>query len=250
MRARVPIDPDTLMLWEPQADDGTAIKIAGVPGKALGIETELPIVSESNGMVTGRPVDTISIDGKEIKVSILSSGLPNIFVNPASLSLDADILTRPASYLTSHPTLPSLLERIRVAVATEFSIPLSLASPKIILVGSVPPNGYVTTTGERAGAADLLVRAVSSGDFHATIPGSTLAATNLGAGIAGTLIAELVGRTGDAGDELVSVRAGHAAGVADSTARFERGKCVSVVIMRTAREIMRGEIMVEERELL
>ena len=100
------------------------------------------------------------------------------------------------------------------------------------------------------GEADLLVRAVSSGDFHATIPGSTLAAANLGAGIAGTLVSDIVGRTVDAGDELVTVRVGHAAGVADSTARFEQGKCISVVIMRTAREIMRGEVMVEERELL
>ena len=238
------------MIWEPQPGDGTAIEIAGVPGKSLRIEIELPVVSEGNGMVTGRPLDTISVDGKEIQVTILSSGLPNIFVNPASLSLESNILTRSASDLTSHPNLPSLLERIRIAAATEFSIPLSLASPKVVLVGPIPPGGYATTTGELVDAADVLVRAVSSGDWHATIPGSTLAAVNLGAGVAGTIMSDLMGRSTTAGDELVAVRVGHAAGVAESTARFEGGNCVSVVIMRTAREIMRGEIMVDERELV
>jgi 2-methylaconitate cis-trans-isomerase PrpF len=97
--------------------------------------------------------------------------------------------------------------------------------------------------------SDLLVRAVSSGDFHATIPGTTLGALNLGLGIPNTIISEIVhgvgGKNGQG--EVVRVRAGHAAGVAESRVRFERGRARSVVMMRTAREIMRGSVMVPSR---
>ena len=76
-----------------------------------------------------------------------------------------------------------------------------------------------------------------------------MGALNLGLGIPGTVIYELVG---GGEEEVVVVRAGHAAGVASSSVRFvqgEKGRRVptSVVMMRTAREIMRGEVMVPQR---
>jgi 2-methylaconitate cis-trans-isomerase PrpF len=103
--------------------------------------------------------------------------------------------------------------------------------------------------------ADLLVRALSSGDFHATIPGTTLGALNLEMGTKGTVIHDLVSSssppssfTGESdNDRVVTVRAAHAAGVAESSVRFEGGKPQSVVMLRTAREIMRGEVLVPER---
>jgi len=108
--------------------------------------------------------------------------------------------------------------------------------------------------------ADLVVRAVSSGDWHATIPGTTLAAVNLALGTEGTVIQRLVHPASSDGsrvreeqregkDEVVQVRAGHAAGVATASVRFEEGKPVGVVMWRTAREIMRGEIVVPEKLL-
>jgi len=90
------------------------------------------------------------------------------------------------------------------------------------------------------------VRAISSGDWHATIPGTTLGALNLGAGIKGTVIHDLIQPKGEIGDK-VTVRAGHKAGVAESTVRFVNGKPESVVMMRTAREIMRGDVLIPER---
>lgn len=273
MRARVPLDPHSLQVWEPAPGEGCTI--AGVPGEEVGIEVEMPIeVVEGveGGLVTGRARDSVTLHGVEVRsflsssrlgahalaqipISILSSGLPNIFVNIASLpSLSPTLLASPVSALTTHPTLPSLLELIRTTASSKFSIPLSLASPKIILLSSIPESGYETSTRERVAQseADLLVRAVSSGDFHATIPGTTLGALNLGVGIPGTVIHELVGGGEGRGEEVVTVRAGHAAGVASSSVRFvvgEMGKRVptSVVMMRTAREIMRGEVMVPQR---
>lgn len=97
--------------------------------------------------------------------------------------------------------------------------------------------------------SDLLVRAISSRDFHATIPGTTLGALNLGLGIPNTIISDLVHGVGEKSQqgEVVRVRAGHAAGIAESRVRFESGRAKSVVMMRTAREIMRGSVMVPSR---
>ncbi|GAA5869696.1 hypothetical protein JCM8547_005108 [Rhodosporidiobolus lusitaniae] len=264
MRARVPIDPYSLQPWEPGPGEG--VEIAGVPGAdEPGIEVEMPLETgggnAQGGLVTGMPKDVVKLDnGTEITLSILTAGLPNIFVPLSSLlslpahSFPPSLITLPAATLTNHNVLPSLLEEIRTTAARQFDIPLSLASPKVVLVNNVPSGGYASTAGTRVEKkdADLLVRAVSSGDFHATIPGTTLAAVNLGAGTPGTVIHDLTSgpsstSTGGAQDEVVTVRAGHAAGVANSSVRFVGGKAQSVVMVRTAREIMKGEVMVPER---
>jgi 2-methylaconitate cis-trans-isomerase PrpF len=266
MRARVPIDPYSLELWEPFPGEGA--EIAGVPGRdEPGVMVEMPLdggAGAEGGLVTGNLEDKVRLgDGTEVTVSIVSSGLPNIFLPISSLreaqvEVPDDLLALPASTLSANAQLCHLLENIRTTAAAQFSIPLSLASPKITLVGPIPPSGYKTTAGgtvKADGEADLLVRAISSGDWHATIPGTTLGALNVAAGTRGTVVHELmparaaaVSAGGD--DKVVTVRAAHAAGVAESSVRFARdGTPESVVMVRTAREIMRGEVMIPERVL-
>lgn len=267
MRARVPIDPYSLQLWEPAPGEGA--EIAGVPGRdEPGVMVEMPLdgAGAKGGLITGNVKDRVRLgDGAEVTVSIVSSGLPNVFLPISSLreagkvaqvEVPNDLLTLPASTLSANAPLCHLLENIRTTAATRFSIPLSLASPKITLVGPIPPSGYKTTAGgtvERD-EADVLVRAISSGDWHATIPGTTLGALNVAAGTRGTVVHELLmaSRAAPAGDDdvdkVVTVRAAHAAGVAESSVRFARdGTPESVVMVRTAREIMRGEVMIPER---
>lgn len=73
MRARVPIDPVTLQVWEPAEGEGCVI--AGVPGEAAGIEVEMPIeVVEGveGGLVTGRPKDVVPFEGQEVRSLHLS----------------------------------------------------------------------------------------------------------------------------------------------------------------------------------
>ena len=267
MRARVPIDPYSLQLWEPAPGEGA--EIAGVPGRdEPGVMVEMPLdggAGGKGGLVTGNVKDRVRLeDGAEVTVSIVSSGLPNVFLPISSLreagkvaqvEVPDDLLTLPASTLSANASLCHLLEHIRTTAAMQFSIPLSLASPKITLVGPIPPSGYETTAGGTVGRdeADLLVRAISSGDWHATIPGTTLGALNVAAGTRGTVVHELmpsraaaVSAGGD--DKVVTVRAAHAAGVAESSVRFASdGTPESVVMVRTAREIMRGEVMIPER---
>ncbi|SCV71213.1 BQ2448_2801 [Microbotryum intermedium] len=257
MRARVPLDPYTLQVWDPEPGKGA--KIAGVPEEAAAIECEMPIEStqdgaDGSGLVTGRVKDSVSIDGKEITVSIVSSGLPNIFLPISELpkldpSISPSLLSAAAHELTSHPTLPTLLERIRTTFAKTYSIALSLASPKITLIGSIPSSNYQTSSNATItpSDADLLVRAISSGDFHATIPGTTLGALNIALGHKGTTVNSLVGEERAREDGVVEVKAAHAAGVAEAKVRFEKGRPSSVVMVRTAREIMRGDVSVPER---
>ncbi|KAM0746909.1 DUF453-domain-containing protein [Meredithblackwellia eburnea MCA 4105] len=257
MAARVPIDPVTLRLWEPA--EGEGCEIAGVPGKdEPPIEVEMPLDGGDSYLVTGNARDIVNVEGRDIPVSIVSSGLPNVFVQLESLNLPSNLLSAPSSILTSHPILPTLLEQIRRTASAQFNIPLSLASPKITLVGPVPTEGYVTSSGGDAtvqpGDADLLVRAVSSGDFHASIPGTTLGALNLAYGTPGTIVARSIVPVVGAKDDVVTVRAAHIAGVSSSTVRFEgvgeERKPKSVVMLRTAREIMRGSVMVPERAFM
>jgi 2-methylaconitate cis-trans-isomerase PrpF len=78
-----------------------------------------------------------------------------------------------------------------------------------------------------------------------------LGALNIGLGTRGTIIHDLVyGQRGEVpvGD-TVTVRAGHRAGVAESTVRFgkESRRAESVVMSRTAREIMSGNVLIPER---
>ncbi|KWU46289.1 DUF453-domain-containing protein [Rhodotorula sp. JG-1b] len=269
MRARVPIDPYSLQLWEPAPGEGA--EIAGVPGRdEPGVMVEMPLhggAGGKGGLVTGNLKDQVRLgDGTEVTVSIVSSGLPNVFLPISSLreaqvEVPDDLLTLPASTLSANAQLCHLLENIRTTAATQFSIPLSLASPKITLVGPIPPSGYQATSGGTVKAddeADLLVRAISSGDWHATIPGTTLGALNVAAGTRGTVVHELMASRAsvvsagadDEVDKVVTVRAAHAAGVAESSVRFARdGTPESVVMVRTAREIMRGEVMVPESVL-
>ncbi|GAA5824209.1 hypothetical protein JCM11251_001568 [Rhodosporidiobolus azoricus] len=262
MKARVPIDPISLLPWEP--NEGEGVEIAGVPGKdEPGIEVEMPLDAgdgcASAGLVTGSARNVVQLDnGEEVTVSILTSGLPNLFLPLSSLSLlstfstsplPPNLLTLPSSTLSLHATLSSTLESIRVAAAQQFSLPLSLASPKITLVGAMPEGGYETTGGGRVEQkeVDILVRAVSSGDWHATIPGTTLGAANIGLGTPGSVIHELGTGPSSLTDGVITIRAAHAAGVAESSVRFQGGKPESVVMVRTAREIMKGEVMVPER---
>lgn len=44
MRARVPIDPVTLQVWQPL--EGEGVRIAGVPSEEVGIEVEMPMAED------------------------------------------------------------------------------------------------------------------------------------------------------------------------------------------------------------
>jgi 2-methylaconitate cis-trans-isomerase PrpF len=100
-------------------------------------------------------------------VTIVSAGLPNILIAAASLQVDP---TLSAMELDNDAQLRDRLERIRIAAAQHAGLNLSAASPKIVVVG--PPVDYTTSGGDRIAREDfdILVRAISSQNFHRTVP--------------------------------------------------------------------------------
>lgn len=222
--AHVLVDQTTLQLYEAPEDEG--VSIAGVPGSAAPVELEFPI--DGGGLLTAEPQMTIEADGRTVAFSLVDAGLPNIFVEPSSLGLSDDLLKRPAAELDATPGLHDTLERVRVAVAAAHGIECTRPSPKIVLVGRSP-----------AGDADVVVRAVSTGDFHRTVPGTSLSALALAGSIDGTVVARLAGVADR--DGLLRVR--HPAGVAEARVRTRDGKS-AICMTRTAREIMRGHVLV------
>ena len=222
--AHVLIDQATLQLYE--APEGEGVAVAGVPGRSAPIELEFPI--EGGGLLSPEPQATIDVDGMQIAYSVVDAGLPNIFVEPASLGLSDDLLDRSAADLDATPDLHAVLERARVAIAAAHGIECTRPSPKIILVGR-----------SSAEDCDVVVRAVSTGDFHRTVPGTTLSALALAGSIDGTVVAKLA--TAADRDGLLRVR--HPAGVAEARVRTRDGKS-AVCQTRTARQIFAGHVFV------
>lgn len=76
LRARVPIDPISLLPWEPL--EGHGITIAGVPEEGAGIELETPLndgeaAESSSGLVSGRPLDVVDLDGGQVRPRLVST---------------------------------------------------------------------------------------------------------------------------------------------------------------------------------
>ena len=222
--AHVLVDQTTLQLYE--APEGEGVAIAGVPGRSAPIELEFPI--DGVGLLSPEPQATIEVDGRRIAYSVVDAGLPNVFVEPSSLGLSDDLLTRSAADLDATPGLHETLERVRVAVAAAHGIECTRPSPKIVLVGRASADD-----------CDVVVRAISTGDFHRTVPGTTLSALALAGSIEGSVVARLA--TAADRDGLLRVR--HPAGVAEARVRTRDGKS-AILQTRTAREIMRGHVFV------
>lgn len=70
MRARVPLDPVTLEPWElSNSDEEGGVSIAGVPGRAAGIEVELPLSVDESAPPAGA-VYSATLEGYEVGLSL------------------------------------------------------------------------------------------------------------------------------------------------------------------------------------
>ncbi|GAA99655.1 uncharacterized protein L969DRAFT_47360 [Mixia osmundae IAM 14324] len=244
--AHVPVNADTLRV--PETEDATGYALAGVPGLGLPVELEFPLDPASTGAFTGRTVDTVPLAGRDVPCSMITAGLPNLFVRPEDLGLPLDTLTRSPADLDSDDQLRAIIENFRHAAAQIHDLTklqYSAASPKVCLIGGA--RDYTTTGGEtlKSNDFDIIVRAFSTGDAHRSVPGTTLTALSVARSIKGSLVESLC----LANDQAVQrIRVGHPAGVAESAVVVSgEGAATAVLMTRTAREIMRGEVMIPSR---
>ncbi len=267
VRANVPVTlygSNNGETWYPDMDGETTI--SGVPGTAPGILIETPL--RSNELLpTGNQVDTVTVDNQGYSVTIINAGLPTIFVASSSLShvLDpSQLSTLSPSDLDANMALMKLLDDLRLASAalTPFlQQTLSPSAPKICVVHPTSNEGYTTTGGEKVGeeAMDVLIRAVSVGNLHRTVPATCLSALAAGRAFPQSTIEQAVragsahndGKSAEGDGEILSIRVGQPAGVSEASVKvrvatddekaqgFEKIP-ESIVYYRTARRIIEG----------
>ncbi|WFD31449.1 hypothetical protein MSPP1_002484 [Malassezia sp. CBS 17886] len=239
------------VVWE-LAEEG-ATRIAGVPGTAPGIEIGVPLPGAP--LPTGRVRDTIDLDGGPVDVSIVDAGLPVIFVRAPDLGVDADRLTRASpAELDQDTALHARIEDLRlraVRLSPALTDALCTAAPKVCLL--LPRSDYTTSGGEQVarGDIDVLVRPVSVGQFHRSVPATTLSALAVAQAYQESLVSETLAAGGarasppSTTERLSEITVGHPAGSASAALRTgANGEPESIVYERTARRIMGGEVYI------
>lgn len=245
-------------VWYPDLEGDTAI--SGVPGTAPGILIETPLASSL--LPTGNQLDTVQVGDRSYGVTIIDAGLPTIFIASSSLSHVLDPSQLPLlspSELDANIALMTLLDNLRTASASltpGLQRTLSPSAPKICIVHPKPADGYTTTGGGkvRGEEMDLLIRAVSVGNLHRTVPATCLSALAVGRALPGSTIEQAVQAGGKAkgeDDGIVTIRVGQPAGVSEASVKVRSATSKeeasglnrvpeSIVYYRTARRIIEG----------
>lgn len=205
---------------------------------------------------TGHERETILItDGTAVEVSIVDAGALYVFVRGADLGLTGaetlHELTR------DHSTLKQL-EQIRCEVAhriglvNDASVATELVPdvPKLAFVGA--PRSY--TRNDELGTVsadeiDLVSRIISSQNYHQAYAVTAGIATAAAAILQGSVVNEALG--GEPVGPQASIRIGHPSGVLECRVKNRqiggRTQIVSAGVMRTARRIMQGSVLVPNR---
>ncbi|MCS5564719.1 MAG: 2-methylaconitate cis-trans isomerase PrpF family protein, partial [Methylococcales bacterium] len=198
---------------------------------------------------TGRAMDKLKIDSLgEIDASLVNVGNPTVFIDPAGLGLSG---TEAVETINADNGLLETVELIRchAAVAMGLTDHLTAAgaqpgTPKLAWVG--PACDYRATDGREIvrKRMDISARIFSMGRLHHAFTGTGAVALVVAAMIPGTLVDRFLEHScSDKG-----IRIGHAAGImdADATVIQEGGSwiCTKASLVRTARTLMRGEVLI------
>lgn len=250
------------------ADTVGEATIAGVPGKHAStvIETQL----QGTLLPTSRTKDTVMLGTDAVEVSIVDAGLPVIFVRASNLGVDFDQLTSHPASLDADLGLMQRIEALRQAASSLDSSLSGLyfpgsAAPKVCLLH--PRANYLTTgsTEVRGEEVDCLARAVSVGQFHRTIPATTLSALGAASALGNTVVSDVVKEGGasintpppawalasapSVGHQVVSFSVGQPAGISSTCLRMSNDASPvpeAILMERTARQLMDGDVPIPE----
>jgi 2-methylaconitate cis-trans-isomerase PrpF len=227
-----------------------------LPGVAgTGARIELAFLAPGGAVTgkllpTGRARDRLDVPGVgEVEVSLVDAANPVVFVEAAALGLSGVEL--PVE-VERQPGLLDRFEALRRAGSVAMGVARDadeaarrLAIPIVAIVS--PPRESPTLSGERlpAAAADVTVRMISSQQPHRATPLTAALCAAAAAYVPGTLVHALADRSATRRGVL---RIGHPSGVTEVSARVsEAGGQVHVEeasVVRTARRLMQGEILV------
>lgn len=197
---------------------------------------------------TGNLVDELDVPGVgTFKVTMITAGIPTVFVNAADLGYDGTEL-QPA--INGDKAALEKLEAIRVAGALRMGLIKTPEeaikrqhSPKVAFVA--PPKDYASSSGKQIAAEgiDLNVRALSMGKLHHAMMGTASVAIATAAAVPGTLVNLAAG-----GGRRDAVRFGHPSGtlrVGAAVLQVDGEWTVTKAVMsRSARILMEGSVRV------
>ena len=193
---------------------------------------------------TGNVVDRLELEGFDaIETSIVDATTPVAFVRAADLGLAGAEMP---DELEASPGLLARLEAIRQAAARAAGLPAGGRSvPKVGIVA--PPQEGRTLAGERlaAEAMQLTTRIMSMGRPHRALPLTGALCTAVAAAIEGTLAAEA--RVG--GGDLVVAQPSGLMRLSAEVERQPDWRAVRAQVLRTARRLMEGRVLVPEARL-
>jgi hypothetical protein len=202
---------------------------------------------------TGNLIDELDVPaagnfkGGTLKATMLTAGIPTIFVNAADIGFTG---TELQDAINGSPDNLAKMEAIRTAGALKMGLikkPEEMAKrqhiPKVAFVA--PPVSYTASSGKTIAAADIdvLVRAMSMGKLHHAMMGTAAVAIAVGACVPGTLVNLAAG-----GGARSAVRFGHPSGtlrVGAEAAQVKGEWAVKKAVMsRSARVLMEGLVRV------
>ena len=207
--------------------------------------------SEGGSMFpTGNLIDDLEVPGVgTLRATMITAGIPTIFVNAADLGYDGTEL-QPA--INDDKAALAKLEAIRVAGALRMGLIRTAEeaatrqhTPKIAFVA--PPKDYVSSGGKRIAVddIDLNVRAMSMGKLHHAMMGTASVAIATAAAVPGTLVNIAAG-----GGQRDAVRFGHPSGTLRIGAEVEsvdgQWTVTKAVMSRSARVLMDGAVRVPQ----
>ena len=227
--------------------------ISGVPGTAAKIRLDF---LQPGGAVThkllptGHVIDHISlIKGETITISIVDATNPVVFVQAKDLGLTGSempkVIDNQSALLAKMLAIrekASVLSGIASTIEEARAIP---AIPKFCLIAE--PADYTAVTGEKITIKqiDLQARMLSMGKLHPALAITGGICIGVAAKIPGTLVNQIVTEA-SVNDEI---RIGHCSGILAVGARVqvkEQIEALCGTVFRTARVLMRGEVIIED----
>ena len=202
---------------------------------------------------TGNLIDDLEVPaagnfkGGVLKATMLTAGIPTIFVNAADIGFSG---TELQEAINGSADNLAKMEAIRTAGALRMGLIKSAEEiakrqhiPKVAFVA--PPADYAASSGKNIAASDidLSVRAMSMGKLHHAMMGTAAVAIAVGACVPGTLVNIAAG-----GGARSAVRFGHPSGTLQVGAQAEESsgdwQVKKAVMSRSARVLMEGFIRV------
>jgi probable AcnD-accessory protein PrpF len=240
---RVPISDGRVQETGDFELDGVTFPAAEIP-----VEFLSPIDPGDALFPTGNLTDELEVPGVgTFTVTMISAGIPTIFMNAADLGYDG---TELQEAVNGDPAALEKFEAIRAHGAVRMGLIEDVAeaaarqhTPKVGFCA--PPRDYTASSGKaiEAGAIDLNVRALSMGKLHHAMMGTAAVAIGTAAAIPGTLVNQAAG-----GGEPQSVTFGHPSGTlkvgAAASHRDGQWSVEKVVMSRSARVLMEGWVRI------